>query len=92
MLMIVNDIREWVGPNSYHIIVLELRMILDDYDGQWYPGTDGAYVFPTFILQLRKNPRKKNSIRKIDPSGDLIWAHYVRGKYVILDYSGGHYC
>ena len=26
------------------------EMIFDDYDDQWYPGIDGAQVFPTFVL------------------------------------------
>ena len=34
------------------------EMIYDDYDGQRYPGMDGAYVFLTFVLQLTKNPGK----------------------------------
>ena len=40
-----------------------------DYDGEWYPGMDGAYVFPTSVLQLRKNPRK-SSTRNTDSTGD----------------------
>ena len=30
-------------------------MIFYDYDAQWSPGMDGAYVFPTFVLQWRTN-------------------------------------
>ena len=49
------------------------EMIFDDYDGQWYPGMDGAKVFSTFVLWLRKNPGK-NLNRKTDLTGDRIRA------------------
>ena len=33
-------------------------MIFYIYEGQLYPGMDGAQVFPTFVLQLRKKLEK----------------------------------
>ena len=44
-------------------------MIFDDYDSQWYPGMDGTYVFRNFVLQLRKNPRKRPQPRKLTQQG-----------------------
>ena len=35
-------------------------MIFYDYDGQWYPGMDGVYVFPTFVLKIRKSRKNLN--------------------------------
>ena len=54
-------------------------MIFYDYDGQWYRGMVGAYVFPTFVLQLRKNPE---TTRKTDPTGDRTRTRYFRGNDV----------
>ena len=45
------------------------EIIYDEYGSQWYLGMYGAYVFPAFVLQLRKNPGK-TSTRKTDPTGD----------------------
>ena len=44
-------------------------MMFDDYGGQLYPGIDGAYVFLTFVIRLKKNPGKTLA-RKTDPTGD----------------------
>ena len=54
-------------------------MINDDYDGQWYPWVDGAYVFLIFVLQLRKTPGK-NLIQETASTGDRTRARWVRGK------------
>ena len=56
-------------------------MIYDDNDDQWYSGIDGALAFLTFVIQLRKNPRKTLTT-KTDPSGDWTWTCYVRGNDV----------
>ena len=37
-----------------------------------YSGTLGASSFPTFVLQVRKNP-EKTSPRKLVPTGDQTW-------------------
>ena len=44
------------------------EIIYDGYGGHWYPRIDGAYVFLTFVLQLRK-PRKKPQSEKLTRQG-----------------------
>ena len=55
-------------------------MIFDDYDDQWYLGMDGAWVFSTVVLWLRKNPRK-TSTRKLT-GWAWTWAHCMRSNNV----------
>ena len=70
------------GASTPKVIVARMKWFFYEYDGQWYPGMDGAYVFPTFVLQLRKKKLKKTSTRKSDPTGDRTRACYVRGNDV----------
>ena len=44
-----------------------------DYDGQWYPGMDGAYVSTTFVLQFSKNSGTKLN-QKTDLTEEQTWA------------------
>ena len=60
---------------------------------KWYWGTLGAQSFPTFVLQVRKNP-EKTSPRKLVPTGDRIRARCVTGAHAAacptaVDYNNG---
>ena len=55
-------------------------MSMDDNDGQMIFGDLGAYSFPTFVLQVRKNP-EKTSPRKLVPTGDRTRARCVTGMH-----------
>ena len=63
--------------NDGHVLQLRSEIVvihrlmrngLDDYDGQMISGDKYGLNFPTFILQLRENPRK-NLNQEIHPSG-----------------------
>ena len=45
---------------------------------KWYSGNLGASSFPTFVLQVRKNP-EKTSPRKLVQTGDRTRARCVTG-------------
>ena len=63
-------------------------MIFDD-DDQWYSGMNGAYVFPTFVLQFRensgKNPQPGKLTRLGIESGSARW----EATMLPLDHSDG---
>ena len=56
-------------------------MIRDDNDDQWYPGMDGAYVFPTFVLveeNTQKNLNQENWPERGSnpgPLGERQWCY-----------------
>ena len=47
---------------------------------KWYSGTVGAYSFPTFVWQVKKNP-EKTSPRKPVPTWDRTRARCVTGAH-----------
>ena len=42
-----------------------MNMLLYDYDGQMIPGDECGLKFLTFVVQLRKNPRKASTRKMI---------------------------
>ena len=64
-----------------------MNMVLDDYDGKIIPGAKCRLNFLTFVLELRKDPRK-NLNQEIDPMLVRTWARWVIGSDVIRDQNG----
>ena len=63
-------------------------MVLDDYDGKIIPGAKCRLNFLTFVLELRKDPRKYLN-KETDPIVGRTWARWVIGSNVIPDHNGG---
>ena len=54
---------------------------MDDNDGQMIFGDLGGLKLPDICLTGEEKPRKKNSPRKLVPTGDRTLARYVTGAH-----------